>query len=231
MFCAKCGSANDDSALFCSRCGASLTPASQPEQNPRYFTQQPSYQPTYTSTPPQQPNYQPQQPNYQPQQPNYQPSYAQIPPQPETLGMGWFKFLIYFALFAGAVLNALTAISMLTGSMYGESKDLVYLFYKDLKTVDTIVGVATLALAVLGIYARFRLSGFHTNGPKMLTYTYALSAVIGIVYFIGIYSVLPEEVMALVDTSQMLSSTVVSFVMIFVNKAYFNKRKHLFVNS
>lgn len=213
MFCAKCGSANDDSALFCSRCGASLTPAPRPEQNPSYVSQQPIYQ---TTTPP--------------QQPNYQPSYTQTAPQSAALGMGWFKFLIYFALFAGAVLNAYTAIQMLTGSMYGEYKEAVYLVYKDLKSVDTIIGAATLALAAFGFYTRFRLSGFHINGPKMLTYTYVLSAVVGAAYFIGISSVLPEEVMELVDTTQMLSSAVVSFVMIFVNKAYFDKRKHLFVN-
>lgn len=32
--------------------------------------------------------------------------------------MKWYNFLIYFALFAGAVLNVLTGIFMLTGAQY-----------------------------------------------------------------------------------------------------------------
>ena len=118
MFCTKCGNQVPDGQKFCSACGNPMAPAQQPRQ-PQYGQPQQQYQ----------------QPQQQYQQPQYgRPQYQQA--APAALGMGWFKFLIYFALFAGAVLNALTAISMLTGSMYGESKDLVYLFYKDLKTVD-----------------------------------------------------------------------------------------------
>ena len=49
-----------------------------------------------------------------------------LQPQPK---MGWFKFLIYFSLFAAAVLNVVNAIQLLTGSHYGNTIiNLIYYF-------------------------------------------------------------------------------------------------------
>ena len=86
-YCPKCGAPIQDNATKCEYCGAAL--AQQPQQ-----TAQPVYQ----------------QPTYQ--QPIYQQPVVQQPQHP----MGWFKFLINFALWAGAIINIFGAIPVLTGS-------------------------------------------------------------------------------------------------------------------
>ena len=106
MYCKNCGAFVQDGAPFCSNCGAQQN-AAQPQQ-PTYQQQ------TYQQPPYQQQNY--QQPPYQQQayyqQPPYQQqAYYQQPagdPRNQGMPMGWYKFLIYFALFAGAVLNGIS---------------------------------------------------------------------------------------------------------------------------
>lgn len=218
MYCNNCGNLLDDNATFCTRCGQAT--GVQPMQQPNY--QQPTYQ-----QPVQQPAY--QQPAYG--QPAYQEApygYTPAPPQPEV-SMGWFKFLIYFALFAGAVLNLISGIMMLTGSAYGTDKELVYRFYEGLQGLDTIVGVLMVILAVIGIAARFTLAGYKKIGPVLLVILYIGSAVVNIIYAVGLPSIVPEFVMQSIDMTSYYSSTASSIVFAIVNAIYFKKRSHLFV--
>ena len=65
--------------------------------------------------------------------------------------MGWYKFLIYFSLFASAALNIISGISSITGLHYGEFNQLIYAYYGGLKTVDIIMGFFSIALGVVSI--------------------------------------------------------------------------------
>ena len=161
--------------------------------------------------------------NYSQQQ-QYQ--YYQAGPM---LEMKWYKFLIYFSLFASAVLNAITGLQMLTGAHYGGAAEYVYSYFEGLKGLDILVGLLSIGIAALAVYTRIRLAGYFQNGPKMLLYLYASSAIINLVYIIGLNMVI-GEVAEMIDTITFISSTVVSAIMIFVNKSYFDKRAHLFVN-
>jgi len=143
--------------------------------------------------------------------------------------MGWFKFLIYFSVFAGAVLNLVTGIQLLTGSVYGDSAALVYAVFDGLKGLDTVVGIASLAVAALGVYTRFQLSGYKKNGPKLLTALYAAALAVSLIYVIGINATLPELVVKNVDMTSMYVSMVTSVVMMVVNHIYFKKRADMFV--
>lgn len=210
MFCKNCGAQLPDGAVFCTSCG------------------------TQTSQQSQQPTYQPQQPTYQPQQPTYayqQPAYAQ-PVGTTEKPMGWFKFMIYFALFAGALLNLVTAIQMLTGAQYGDSKDLVYGFFPSLKTIDVIMGIVLLGLVAFIILVRFRLAGFKKDGPKLLAVMYAAVLAFNILYIILVASVLSDFGAGIGDllTPSVVVSLLGSAVMLIVNKIYFDKRKELFIN-
>ena len=144
-----------------------------------------------------------------------------------NLGMKWYKFLIYFSLFAGAVINVASGIPFLNGSIYGGYADNVYSVFPALKTVDVMYGIVALATAVLCIVARFALAKYKKNGPALLLSIYAIGIVVSIVYFIAVKSIVTDIDL---DTSSIVSSLVSSVVMIIINKIYFDKRKHLFVN-
>lgn len=167
-------------------------------------------------------------------QPVQETAYQQ-PEQPlqPALPMKWFKFLIYFALWAGALLNiVLNGVVMLNGLHYGdaETAKLVYAMFEDLKGLDTLCGVLAIVMGVFSIYTRFQLAGFKKKGPMLLAFVYAGAIVFNLIYIIGCNSILPEYVLSEMDYTSFYSNTVTSAVMIFVNMAYFKKRAHLFVN-
>lgn len=229
MFCDKCGAQVDFGAAFCTACGAPA-PAQQPQQNG--YEQPPVQQPVYQQ--PAQPVYQqPQQPVYQ--QPYYQqpqqPYYPQQPVQPAqpAADMGWFKFLIYFALFAGAVLNFFSGIGALTGLHYlsaGVEAEMVYDVFPDMQLADILFGIGCIGAAVLGFVTRFALSGYKANGPKLLTSLYVLVAGLGILY--SIMAAISTN--GAVDVTSNFSSIAVNIVFMCINIGYFKKRAHLFVN-
>lgn len=210
MFCPNCGTQCPDDTKFCPSCGSSVA-NNQPTENAQQNFGQPNYtQPNYT-----QPNNYAQPYNYtQPQMYNVQ------------FEMKWFKFLIYFGLFAGAVLNCLSAILQITGAVYEGSAEVVYIFFPELKFFDIFYTILLLALAVLQIFTRFQLSGFKKNGPKLILIVYSAAVVISLLYGI-VASVILHEF--LFNTS-MIISIIVSVVMVVLNKIYFDKRKDMFVN-
>ena len=155
-----------------------------------------------------------------------QQSYGNTNNEPD-MPMKWFKFLIYFALFAGAVLNILSGLGTLSSVLIPSELETVYDSYAALKALDVFMGVAAIGLGVFGIYTRFRLSGYHSNGPKMLLLTYAASAAIQVIYIIGAYIALDGAV----TMTSTFTNVAVSVAMIFINKTYFDKRAHMFKND
>ena len=144
--------------------------------------------------------------------------------------MKWYKFLIFFALWAGAILNVLSGISQLTGMTYaavGVTARDVYAYYGEgLHVLDIVMGVAMIGLAVFSIIVRFQLAGYKKQSPKMLLVLYGVSLVVSILYSIIAGAITHVN---MVDSST-ISSLVVSAVMIVVNYVYFKKRAHLFCN-
>ncbi len=164
-----------------------------------------------------------------PQQPNTAPNSPLTPTY--ELPMKWFKFLIWFSLWASAITNAVNAVQIFTGSIYGSElkAKLMYAVYGGLKTVDLLVGVASIAMAILAVYTRFRLSGFHKNGPKMVSVMYGANAVIQLLYVAGISTIMPSAITDDIVTNVVLT-VATSFLMVVLNHTYFKKREHLFVN-
>ncbi|MBE6571452.1 MAG: zinc ribbon domain-containing protein [Ruminococcaceae bacterium] len=141
--------------------------------------------------------------------------------------MKWFKFLIYFGLFAGAVVNIVQGFLYLTGTIYdmtsGEGmSELVYSVFGGLKAVDIIFGIVLIALGIFGIYTRFRLSGYKSNAPTCVYILYGAVAATGLIYTIVVSSMLGEFI------ADSVTSIVVSAIMISLNCIYFGKRKSLF---
>jgi len=213
MFCPKCGTANADTNTVCTNCGQPLAPAQAPQQ-PQY------------------------------QQPQYQQPYQQAPYQQDPKGwynghpMGWYKFLIYFALFASCVGYAITGIvsfvsigSYSTYEYFGVSTGF-------LKFWCVVYGLAVIALAVFAIIVRNALASLKAVGPKFLLYLYCAAAGLSIINFIITMATL-GSVFSLLDAYfpgttagvvvGFIFSLAISVVMIILNKIYFDKRKDIFV--
>ena len=84
--------------------------------------------------------------------------------------MKWYKFVIYFQLFAAAVFNVGAGIIFFTGSHYGLDSFELKLFYgvlSNLKTLDICMGIVSIFLAVFAIIVRQKLAHFDEQGPKL----------------------------------------------------------------
>lgn len=228
MFCSKCGTQLNDDQAFCSNCGAPTNAQPQPQSNPYQAPQQPQGNPYQYNQAPQQP---PQAPYGQPY--GYAPQ--QSPYGFAPIGMKWFKFLIYFLLFANVIFNIIGGITALTGAQYtveGENVSaFVYAFYPTLKTMDIIYGISCIALAAFQIYVRFALASYKAVAPKCIMIMYVATAAIISIYSFAVMAIVPESVVSSGELAgQAVGSIIGGVVMVLLNNTYFNKRKHLFVN-
>lgn len=165
----------------------------------------------------------------QPQAP-YQP--APTPPVPPFYPpMKWYKFLIYFSLFATAVIGVLTGLNFLTGNIYsaqelGLTTDIVYTFYgESLRVVDLVYALANFTLAAFAVYVRFQLSAFKKDAPTLLYILHAMGVVISIAYNIALSVLFGIEI----EFATLIGSTIGTAVHVWLNYIYFQKRKWLFV--
>lgn len=142
--------------------------------------------------------------------------------------MNWYKFLIYFSLFVTALVYVYTAFQGFTGAQYGGSAALVYAYFKALKVVDMAMAISCVGLAVFSILVRQKLANYQSDGPKMLTILYVLGTIVPIIYVVLATAVIGDGSGEII--SSMLPSVLGNIVMIFVNKKYFDNRKHLFNN-
>lgn len=144
--------------------------------------------------------------------------------------MGWYKFLVYFALFASCVINVIGGLSTMTGMIYRGERDLVYMFFGGMRVVDLLIGAAMLAMAVLSIIVRQKLAQFRKDGPFYLLILYGTSIAASVLYLILATAIVGEWFLTPELTSQYICTIGISVLMIVVNHIYFKKRASLFVN-
>ena len=142
--------------------------------------------------------------------------------------MKWYKFMIYFALFAGAVLNLINGFRYLTGSIYMGSQAAVYSSFPNLKTLDITMGLGLIALAVLVFVTRNALAKFKSSGPKLLTATYIVNIALSVLYYAVSMSIL--AISGASGITDLISSCAGTLVMLIVNRVYFKNRRYMFVN-
>lgn len=147
-------------------------------------------------------------------------------PKPVTLRLGWHKFMIYFSLFAGALLNFTQGIQFMTGIMYGDMKDEIYAFYSGLEALNVIYGLLLIGIAVFCIYVRFQLAGFKRGAPRLLAILYGCTCLLPIAY-LGVY----DAVTGIgADYSSVIGTMLGSLAMAGINIVYYNRRRDLFVH-
>ena len=149
--------------------------------------------------------------------------------KPEQYPMKWHKFLIYFSLWVSALVTLSAAGQFFSGSHYNGLADAVYAKYgSSLKTLDLLMGMASIFLAVWAIYTRFQLAGYKSVAPAKLMLLYAISLIVSVLYMIFACSISGLSFSALLEDS--VGTLIGNGLMMFINKVYYDKRSVLFVN-
>ena len=201
MYCRFCGKQIPDQAKFCPECGADLAPApsaAPPESTPSF--------PAAQGTP--------------------DPAAAFGVIAAPRRGMKWFKFIIYFQLWAGMLVNLVAAGRYFTGAHYEGNAEMVYRVFPALQPLDIVMGVVCLALAVYAVVVQRALAKFRAKGPMMYYLKCIVDTAATVLYLLIGSIIIGQSVF----TAEVAGSIIGSIVMLFVNIPYFNNRKHLFVN-
>lgn len=205
MFCTSCGAENENNALFCTNCGAKLTQSAAPAATPVDET-----------------------PAVTPAEPVFAGNSA-VTPEVSTVserGLKWAYFLGYFALWLGVLINAVSGFKAMSGSEYGEYKDLVYGMYGGLKAVDVLYGILLLAFAALGVVSALSIIKLQKRAIKLVPFMYLIGGIIAVVYVILVSIIIGSSAFS----GQILLVMVVDVAMFFINKTYFENRNNIFVN-
>lgn len=199
MFCSNCGKELPDNAAFCANCGTKLR-----EENAAYINGHPSWTQQYNPVP------------------------NVLPQKPQPI-MNWYKFLIYFFLYAGAAINFLCAVLYLTGghfSIFG--LDYIYNKYSGLRMLDIGQGIVLIALIPFAFIVRNALAKYKKDAPKMFCIYHVASETIPLIFLFFNAIVMHENTSDVI--SQFIGTIAGQTLFITLNVIYFNKRKHLFVN-
>lgn len=208
--CDKCGATVEETEQSCPFCGYIFEqPITQPSMKPQPTYEQPVNQPPYQA-----------------------PVGQTVPDKYQGFPMKWYKFLVYFALWAGSLLNAVTGIRQVTGTSR-ENADILYSLAPSLKTCDIIFGILMILVAVLGVLTAIKLLQLSAMGPKLLMLLYIANAAISLIEMIVLVSIVKGNSKLEMDSSVLTSvivSIVVSGIMVAINWIYFKKRESIFVN-
>ena len=220
MQCPNCGNLLAEGSRFCPYCGSILEKSAGETQNEAFSDSDETL-----SVPD-------RQSSYGGWDPYGREPLSTKPDDPlnDPRGMKWFKFIIYFQLFASAVMNGYNAFQLFSGNQYEGTAKTVYFLYPGLKTADTIYGFVVLGLAALAIFVRFRLAQFRKDGP-VLYYALMVADVLSALLYLFLASSatgLPLD-QALQDSS-ILATLAGAGIMLIVNMIYFGRRKDLFIN-
>ena len=142
--------------------------------------------------------------------------------------MKWYKFIIYFQLFASGVLTAIQGLSLASGATYstqGVDASTVYSYYNGLQVVDILFGLMMLVLAVLCFISRSKLAGFKADGPSFYLKVLGASVGVSLLYIVIASMVTGVNLVGI----QTIVGIIANVVLIFINKQYFDKRSDLFV--
>lgn len=208
MFCRFCGKEIPEGGKFCVNCGRSIENTETPNQS---------------------------ESGQQVINPMPESAYRPVSPATEY-PMKWFKFLIYFQLFANAVLYLFSAISSIFGLQYDGDAELIYYIAPGLRVVDVIYGIVCLGLMAGAIVVRQKLAHYRKNAPVLYIGFVTAGSVIGLVYTFATMAVTGAispyalgESLALISAA-VLGTLIGVGIFIPLNYIYFKKRKELFIN-
>ena len=147
------------------------------------------------------------------------------------LPMKWHKFLIYFALWAGAIVNGISGIQMLSGALHTDNLMLwgLYGLSTGLRAFYIVSGVFSFGLGVFQICTRMSLARLSRRGPRMAVWNYALSFILNALTILLASVLFGMPINALMDWSMWLI-LIGGALMTWANQVYYRKRAAMFVN-
>ena len=177
-------------------------------------------------------------------QEEYTPSLQQVQPGSfagaEAMPMKWYKFLIYVQLFLGALGGVINAVVYFTGTHWENLgvpalKTLAYGFFPSLHTVDMITGICYVLMAVWYIVVRQSLVHYKKTAPRQLYSLRAFGALVSLFWSIAAFVILSKVYDAAELAIALLVLPAISAIIVLVfmslEKVYFRKRQHLFIND
>ncbi len=147
------------------------------------------------------------------------------------LEMKWYKFLIYFLLYANFVTYLFDGFIYLFGDKINFLSELFAdtLFTGKFRIIGIIYAVVLITLSVISLYVRNGLAKFKVSAPKNFIIFDIITSVISTV--VTLLSMILVENAGLSDwLPELLGSLLGSTAIIMCNITYFRKRKHLFIN-
>lgn len=155
-----------------------------------------------------------------------------------ALPMKWYKFLIYFALIASAVLSFITGLDGITGNffnIYGFSAKEAYAQYDGLKQLMTGIGTVSILYALYQLATWFCLFKKKRIGPKLVIAMYAVNPIISMITEIVAANFIASQTGQTLAQSglsvmEIVFDLAVGLALAYANKVYFDKRSALFVN-
>ena len=220
MQCPKCGALLAEGSRFCPYCSSILEKSAGETQNEAF-----SGSDETLSVPDRQPSYG----GWDPYGDNRPLSTGSDDPRNDPRGMKWFKFIIYFQLFANAAVNGISALMTATGAQYQGQADKVYAALPRLRTLDLVYILLLLGLVVLAIVTRMQLARFRRRGPLLYYLLQIANIAVAVLYLLAASAVSGVPLSQL-DLSNTIVSLGLSLVMLIINIIYFGNRKDLFVN-
>ena len=142
-------------------------------------------------------------------------------------GMVWFKFLIYFGLWAGGISNILSGILYAAGhfSNNAETDELLFDYFPELKPAVIASGIFIIILGLFIIFTRFALAQYRKFAPMCLYIVYGANLVFNIVFATIVTAITGINAFDVPTITQLI----IAAAMLIINLFYFKKRKDLFV--
>ena len=144
--------------------------------------------------------------------------------------MKWYKFLIYFSLFAFCVGGVISGILFMAGKAYGEVSILIYRSFSAMRIVDLLSGIVMIALGVMAIFVRQKLVQFRKDAPSYLLIFLSINTAHSAARLILTAALAGDLFFSSSLAGSYVLGLALSVLMIALNNTYFKKRASLFVN-
>lgn len=204
MKCTNCGAEIADGSVFCGECGSKTESVETTvEKSVSLGTEEASVEANYSKTPE-----------------------AFTANATVNVNLAWAKFLGYFALWAGAIVNMFSAIKSFAGSEFGADKNWFYETYPLIHPVMILTGVLMALLAAGCAYSAICIIKQKKAVIKFLPLTNFLCA------FVTAFNVIGLSIAVSFNCSDAstIATILVNVAMGFVNMKYFSNRSDIYCN-